>query len=741
MKKLILLSALIFTVCTASAQWESQYPLPTGNTLEDVCFIDDLNGWAVGENGTIIHTSDGGESWDFQNSGTELRLRSVVFTDLQTGWVVGGEIYNPGDYIILHTTDGGINWIEQDSDSTTCLRDVFFFDSENGWAVGDHNYILHTNDGGYNWTLQQSGSGYPYCHEVFFTDLMNGWVASSSGLFKTTDGGLNWDVHIQDNFQSIFFIDQNEGWASTFGFLYKSGTILHTTDAFNTWDTIIQCGSSEYSSCGFNSIYFKDTDNGWMLSYNCYSGGWGPGGCSNSLRKTTDGGISWEYIDLLTSLGLNSLYFTQEGKGCIVGDHGIVLNTIDWSDEWAQTSQGNGGVFFSIAFSNYSNGWAVGGEGYNYYFRMGYGSAIVHTSDGGLTWDEQNSSISGPLKSVNFIDEYNGWAVGHSITHNSYDTAFIIHTTNGGEEWLIQKSDTSYYLASIYFTNDSYGWVVGGSFYGDSEGRILKTSDGGTNWEEQYCNTCSTLNAVYFTDTEHGWVAGNLGAIYNTTDGGQTWMQQSYDTTGYSFESLYFTDTQEGWIVGNKYTEGGIILHTLDGGNTWLSELFINTYLYSVHFTDKDNGLISGSNGMILLTRDGGATWEIQESVTDNMLYSVFYTNDGQGWAAGSWATIVHWDTLTVAVEEFEVKNSKSKVWSYPNPFANSTTIEYELEQSSTVQISIYNHLGEQVEVIKKNQAEGKQQVVWDAERLPSGVYYVVLKTENDIHSTKLIKF
>jgi len=76
----------------------------------------------------------------------------------------------------------------------------------------------------------------------------------------------------------------------------------------------------------------------------------------------------------------------------------------------------------------------------------------------------------------------------------------------------------------------------------------------------------------------------------------------------------------------------------------------------------------------------------------------------------------------------------------HPNPFSNSTTIEYELMQASNVQITIYNHLSKQVEMIEQKQSAGKQQVVWNAEGLPAGIYHCVFKTEYGTQTLKMIK-
>jgi len=57
--------------------------------LLDVKFVDALEGWAVGAEGTIIHSSDGGEHWTTERSNTPHPLERVFFTDRNHGWAVG----------------------------------------------------------------------------------------------------------------------------------------------------------------------------------------------------------------------------------------------------------------------------------------------------------------------------------------------------------------------------------------------------------------------------------------------------------------------------------------------------------------------------------------------------------------------------------------------------------------------------------------------------------------------------
>src|SRR5213075_2321621 len=116
---------------TASSQWHWQNPLPQGNNLRGASFVDANTGTVVGEYGTIVRTTDGGNSWTIQASGTTQTLWAVSFTDANHGTAVG----EAG--IIVGTTDGGDHWVTQPSGTTFQLRGVSFSDANNGAAVGD----------------------------------------------------------------------------------------------------------------------------------------------------------------------------------------------------------------------------------------------------------------------------------------------------------------------------------------------------------------------------------------------------------------------------------------------------------------------------------------------------------------------------------------------------------------------------------------------------------------------------
>ena len=129
-------------VPTGTAQWVWQNPLPQGNALYTPSFTDANTGTAVGDNGTIIRTIDGGNNWIIQSSGTTNALLGVSFADADHGTAVGAS------GTIVRTTDGGNNWVSQTSGTTNALEAVSFTDANTGTVVGENGIVLRTTDGG-----------------------------------------------------------------------------------------------------------------------------------------------------------------------------------------------------------------------------------------------------------------------------------------------------------------------------------------------------------------------------------------------------------------------------------------------------------------------------------------------------------------------------------------------------------------------------------------------------------------
>lgn len=114
---------------------------------------------AVGAYGNVV-VSNNGADWRQGEVPTRRLLTSVEFIDEQEGWAAGH------DTLILHTTDGGISWEIQYADPWTGgdipkpVLDLMFSDNAHGYAVGAFALLLKTEDGGKSWETVDTGGLY-----------------------------------------------------------------------------------------------------------------------------------------------------------------------------------------------------------------------------------------------------------------------------------------------------------------------------------------------------------------------------------------------------------------------------------------------------------------------------------------------------------------------------------------------------------------------------------------------------
>ncbi|MBK8983799.1 MAG: hypothetical protein IPM38_16145 [Ignavibacteria bacterium] len=97
---ILLLSVTIFS----QSAWQWQHPLPAGNTLNSVDFINENTGFAAGDLGCILKTTDGGKNWKELSSGTVNNIHKIKFINSGNGICAGK------NGLLMRTKDGGINW-------------------------------------------------------------------------------------------------------------------------------------------------------------------------------------------------------------------------------------------------------------------------------------------------------------------------------------------------------------------------------------------------------------------------------------------------------------------------------------------------------------------------------------------------------------------------------------------------------------------------------------------------------
>src|SRR5437588_11785623 len=106
-------AALLAGVALVPAARAGESPAFQDAPLHAVQFVDRNEGWAVGDDGVVLHSIDGGKSWERQPTGVRASLRSVHFLNPFTGWIAGREELHHGagsTGILLVTRDGGLKW-------------------------------------------------------------------------------------------------------------------------------------------------------------------------------------------------------------------------------------------------------------------------------------------------------------------------------------------------------------------------------------------------------------------------------------------------------------------------------------------------------------------------------------------------------------------------------------------------------------------------------------------------------
>ena len=171
-----------------------------GSTTRDQFPLRGINlltsslGWACGDSGNILRTSDGGVTWQNQTSNVRNNLSWITFKDSLHGWTCGSS------GCVLWTTDGGTTWNSGNSGTTTSLGKMAFYDTTHGFAIGSLGLIIETNDGGRTW-LRDTTFLSNYFLGIFALDSTHVWAGGTNGILlgRKKAGSVGTEIRDYEN--------------------------------------------------------------------------------------------------------------------------------------------------------------------------------------------------------------------------------------------------------------------------------------------------------------------------------------------------------------------------------------------------------------------------------------------------------------------------------------------------------------------------------------------------------------
>lgn len=591
------LAAIVLALCAAGeanasvavsqSGWAWGNPSPQGNTLNAISFQGPL-GYAVGDNGTALKTTDGGATWSGLATGTSGELTRVQIVDANT--VVVG---SANGCILRISTDGGEVFTKvftvAEANCPDQVQAFSFVSPQVGFLLLRDGSVLTTQDGGSTFsretgvpgTAASSGGGANVGVDVHFTSPTSGIVfagppsGGQSTEFKTSDGGVSWTpVTLPTaDVTSVHFVDP------THAFAIGAKTLLSSADAGTTW-TAQAIGQANT----FNSIDCA----GAKTCVLTVSGG-------DHLVRTTDGGATSTVITPSSAPIFGAAYST-ETRVVGVGSGGATVVSNDGGATFASASSDIGGQYSRLRSGPSGLVYGAGTNG-----------TLAISRDGGATWGTLATQTSAPLIDASFASATVGYALD--------ERGGLQLTTNGGVSWrTLDPGTTTPADAVAAVSNNSvllvgpvtiYRSVAGGRFnpvagpvvakarvsqvdvaggatFAFGGHALIRSLDGGASWSalrlpltNRRGRSSVAIRSVSFTSAADGLLLDTSGRLWQTRSGARSWSEVLSAGTS-SATSVVAADASHAFLVVSAFgsdSANAYVLHTADGGASWHPQL------------------------------------------------------------------------------------------------------------------------------------------------------------------------
>jgi photosystem II stability/assembly factor-like uncharacterized protein len=395
-------------------------------------------------------------------------------------------------------------------------------------------------------------------------------------------------------------------------------------------------------------------------------------------------------------------------------------------------------------------------------------------------WVKQNSGTSERLTDVIMLDSSTAIAIGMNQT--------ILKTTNSGETWNFIPLPWSFPMNwnSVSFADKLNGVIAGSN--------VITTTDGGETWQPEFFSYDNNFLSALCVDPGYILVGDDSGFVYQSIDSGETWSSKKISTypirsiflfrggttgflllyalTSHSFISKYSHPWEEKELTffnglgseafsGESCNGGGstfivgvqgdlraapVILRQKMSDTSWSrSGIYPDPggEIRGVSAPSLNVVYACGYPGLIYKTTDGGDNWILHSVPTTQTLHSINFFNDTKGFAVGDSGTILftsNGGVTGVDEEESSVPDKFQLFQNYPNPFNPNTTIKFDVAETGFITLKIFDVLGTEVAMlVDEVKTAGRHEILFDAAKLSSGVYFYQLKQNNFLLTKKMI--
>ena len=628
---------------------------------------------------------------------------------------------------LYKSTDNGETWNKIKSLPYNIEVYALFINKEDHIFAGTRGQgvIYRSTDDGETWEIKASGFTSPHCWAFGQNKEGSVLVAGEAWFgrtYRSTDNGDSWTYTAPLSGISFAVDSINNIYCGTFDGLYKS-----TNDGL-TWDP------TGLTNVPVNAILI-DSSNGVICGTGYYTNGQG-------VFYSTDYGATWTNIGLAGKI-IYSLAFTGYGSLLAGSDRNGVYETTDMGGSWEQHSNG---LYRKDIFRlkvNENDDIITGSEYEGIFRSLNRGESFEHVGlpisrVNNIVFYEDNLIIAATPSGVQKYNRltYKWENIGlHNVNAVDVDKTGSIYAGTDGEglfylretggEW-INISQTPYIL-NVKKLNETI--LAATTDY------LIRSTDEGNTWENTPVNSGVDNNAIEINNNGDVWAVG-FQKLFKSTDDGLTFSSISLNFRYVDRNNLYVNDSLV--FLGDLLLGKGIHYST-DYASTWQNK-YHHRGTFSV--SGNNNYVIYGTPEDIFFTIDKGLTWDSIPYPNNfyGIVIEIEFDKNGQLFFGTSSQGLFEMDFVVSIEDDPPINKDFYLSQNYPNPFNPTTNISYSISQRSFVTLKIYDVLGIEVTtLINKEVRAGSYEVEFDANNLPSGIYFYQIRAGAFVDTKKLV--